>query len=212
MPRAWTRTPLRNRRQPSSRQQTPTWYLKRLPRTPRKRRPTPIQWLHQYRRVRRSTDLTALMISLRCRAIRNRVARTCLAHLVVDRYAPCVTAATSVHRDCAHRPHLHRDCAHPARICTGTGLTPATSAPGPRSPLPHLHRDSPRSIGPWSACACGGLGLSSARGRRSAARRPMIGAGMRTQRSATSARRSPTTRWSARGNAMHAIASTARTD
>jgi hypothetical protein len=26
-------------------------------------------------------------------------------------------------------------------ICTGTGLTPATSAPGLGSPLPHLHRD-----------------------------------------------------------------------
>jgi hypothetical protein len=27
-------------------------------------------------------------------------------------------------------PHLHRDWAHPCHICTGTGLTPATSAPG----------------------------------------------------------------------------------
>ena len=27
-------------------------------------------------------------------------------------------------------PHLHRDCAHPAHICTGTALTPVTSAPG----------------------------------------------------------------------------------
>jgi hypothetical protein len=26
-------------------------------------------------------------------------------------------------------PHLHRDWAHPCHICTGTGLTPATSAP-----------------------------------------------------------------------------------
>jgi hypothetical protein len=29
------------------------------------------------------------------------------------------------------RPHLHRDWAHPAHICTGAGLTPPTSAPGP---------------------------------------------------------------------------------
>ena len=29
----------------------------------------------------------------------------------------------------------------PCHICTGTGLTPATSASGPGSPLPHLHRD-----------------------------------------------------------------------
>ena len=28
-----------------------------------------------------------------------------------------------------------------AAICTETGLTPATSAPGLGSPLPHLHRD-----------------------------------------------------------------------
>ena len=28
-----------------------------------------------------------------------------------------------------------------ARVCTGTGLTPATSAPGLGSPLPHLRRD-----------------------------------------------------------------------
>ncbi len=28
-------------------------------------------------------------------------------------------------------PHLHRHWAHPCRICTGTGLAPPTSAPGP---------------------------------------------------------------------------------
>jgi hypothetical protein len=38
-------------------------------------------------------------------------------------------------------PHLHRDWAHAYHICTGTGLTPATSAPGLGSRLPHLHRD-----------------------------------------------------------------------
>ncbi len=50
-------------------------------------------------------------------------------------------------------PHLRRDWAHPGRICTGTGLTLATSAPGSTgltpatsawrlgSPRPHLHRD-----------------------------------------------------------------------
>ena len=42
-------------------------------------------------------------------------------------------------------PHLHRDWAHRCHICTGTGLTPATSAPGLGSPLPHLHRDWARS-------------------------------------------------------------------
>ena len=33
-------------------------------------------------------------------------------------------------------PHLHWDWAHPAHICTGAGLTPPTSAPGPGSPRP----------------------------------------------------------------------------
>ena len=34
-------------------------------------------------------------------------------------------------------PHLHRDCAHPRHICTGTGLTLPTSAPGLRAPSPN---------------------------------------------------------------------------
>ena len=38
-------------------------------------------------------------------------------------------------------PHLRRDRAHRCHICAGTGLTAATSAPGPGSPLPHLRRD-----------------------------------------------------------------------
>ena len=38
-------------------------------------------------------------------------------------------------------PHLHRDWAHPCHICTGAGLTPATSAPGLGSHWPHLHQD-----------------------------------------------------------------------
>jgi hypothetical protein len=32
-------------------------------------------------------------------------------------------------------PHLRRDWAHPCQICSGTGLTPATSAPGLDPPL-----------------------------------------------------------------------------
>ena len=35
-------------------------------------------------------------------------------------------------------PHLRRDWAHPCHICAGTGLSPATSAPGPGS-MPHSH-------------------------------------------------------------------------
>jgi hypothetical protein len=38
-------------------------------------------------------------------------------------------------------PHLHRDWAHRCHICTGAGLTPATSAPELGSPRPHPHRD-----------------------------------------------------------------------
>jgi hypothetical protein len=38
-------------------------------------------------------------------------------------------------------PHLHWDWARPCHVCTGTGLNPATSAPGLGSILPRLHRD-----------------------------------------------------------------------
>jgi hypothetical protein len=61
-------------------------------------------------------------------------------------------------RPCASQlPHLHRGWAHPCHICTGAGLTPATSAPGLGSPLPHLHRD-------WAhPChICTGAGLAHA--------------------------------------------------
>jgi hypothetical protein len=47
------------------------------------------------------------------------------------------------------RPHRHRDSAHPAHICTRTGLTPPTSAPG-------LARGVP---GPSHVCTMG-LGLA----------------------------------------------------
>ena len=50
-------------------------------------------------------------------------------------------------------PHLYRDWAHPCRICTGTGLTRAASAPGLGSPVPHLHRD-------WACRARPSAGLS----------------------------------------------------
>jgi hypothetical protein len=54
-------------------------------------------------------------------------------------------------------PHLHRDWAHGCPICTRTGLTPATSAPGLGSPLPHLHKD-------WAhpGHICTGTGLTPA--------------------------------------------------
>ena len=46
----------------------------------------------------------------------------------------------------------------PCHICTGTGLTPSKSAPGPGSRLPHLHRDRAH------AChICTGTGLTPAK-------------------------------------------------
>ena len=40
---------------------------------------------------------------------------------------------------CSPLPHLHRDWVHPCHICTGTGLTPATSAPGLGFPPSCIH-------------------------------------------------------------------------
>jgi hypothetical protein len=42
-------------------------------------------------------------------------------------------------------PHLRRDWARPTHVCTGTGLTPPTSAPGLGSLRPRLHRDWARA-------------------------------------------------------------------
>jgi hypothetical protein len=72
-----------------------------------------------------------------------------LPHLHRDWVEP--TPATSAPGPGLSRPHLHRGRAHPSLICIRTGLTPATSVPGPTclictgtalsSPLPQLHRD-----------------------------------------------------------------------
>ena len=47
-----------------------------------------------------------------------------------------------------HLPDAWAHWAHPCHICAGTGLIPATSAPGLGSPLPHLHRDC------WDGTCC----------------------------------------------------------
>ena len=53
------------------------------------------------------------------------------------------------HRDWgAPLPHLHREWAHPCHICAGTGLTPATSAPG----LAGRYLDWLTSM-PWGTCS-----------------------------------------------------------
>ena len=58
--------------------------------------------------------------------------------------------------------HLHQDWTHPGHICIGTGLTPATFAPGLGSLRPHLHRDwaQPLSSGP-DPLQYGGCGISN---------------------------------------------------
>ena len=73
-------------------------------------------------------------------------------------------------------PHLRRDWARPTHICTGTGRTPAISAPGPPlptsapglgSPLTHLHRDQahpcPHLLWDWARPChiCSGTGLAA---------------------------------------------------
>jgi hypothetical protein len=86
-----------------------------------------------------------------------------LQHVVL-----CRATLERLHREWPRPcPHLHWDWPHPRHICTGTGLTPATSA---RS---HLHRD----LAHWSRiCTLTGLTQSQwlcafgARGSASAAR------------------------------------------
>jgi hypothetical protein len=81
------------------------------------RRPRATAWvraggeLHEERRC----DDAALRVARRKEAMRSAAVPQGLGHVL---------------------PHLHRDCAHPCHICTGTGLTPATSALGLGSPLP----------------------------------------------------------------------------
>jgi hypothetical protein len=58
-------------------------------------------------------------------------------------------------------PHLHRDWAHPSRICAGTGIGPATSAPG----LCVLCSAAMSSRWKSSACASRLLGPVPTRGR-----------------------------------------------
>ena len=60
-------------------------------------------------------------------------ARACVCARVCAPRIPCHSFAAP-----AHRPPVGSARGH---ICAGTGLTPATSAPGPGSPLPHLRRD-----------------------------------------------------------------------
>ena len=102
-------------------------------------------------------------------------------------------------------PHLRRDRAHPAHICTGTGLTlptsapgpgsppchvctrtghtPPTSAPGPGPPRPHLRRDQTRpahictGTGPSPSTSAPGLGSPRPHVRRDWAHRKPLQCG-----------------------------------
>ena len=67
----------------------------------------------------------------RLRAVFNEIDADCGGTLDMEEIANAFRRACPSHI-------FHRD---PAHCCTGTGLTPATSAPGLGSPLPHLHRD-----------------------------------------------------------------------
>ena len=81
---------------------------------------------------------------LPCWCCRRMCLRECERALVSAWSRKLGRVATKLRRTSAVRsalPHLHRDWARPCHICTGTGLAPATSAPGLGSPLPHLHRD-----------------------------------------------------------------------
>ncbi len=68
-----------------------------------------------------------------CAGMPRHVRRSLAAAAVRRRLAP----AAVWHRAVRPQPQAHR-----CHICTGTGLDPATSAPGLGSILPHLHRDS----------------------------------------------------------------------
>jgi hypothetical protein len=74
-------------------------------------------------------------------------------------------------------PHLRRDWAHPCRICTGTGLNCATSAPGRLIPA-NLHRDWAH---PCHICARTGLAPATSAPGVTEARQPG-GAGARGER------------------------------
>ena len=92
------------------------------------RRPRATAWvraggeLHEERRC----DDAALRVARRKEAMRSAAVPQGLGQ-VLPHSAPGPGSLLS---------QLRRDCAHPCHICAGTGLTPATSAPGLGSPLP----------------------------------------------------------------------------
>ena len=55
-----------------------------------------------------------------------------------------------------------REVSHRCHICTGTGLTAATSALGQDSPLPHLHRDWAHRCHICTGTALAGIGAKPA--------------------------------------------------
>jgi hypothetical protein len=71
-------------------------------------------------------------------------------HVVSHRWHRTVDRADSPRKPCSGGQR---------HICTRTGLTPATSAPGPGSLLPHLHWDwappGHASRVPSQSCRCG---------------------------------------------------------
>jgi hypothetical protein len=77
-----------------------------------------------------------------------------------SRSSPCGCSTCARHTlmwQCGGHSEHRQTSLHPCHICAGTGLTPATSAPGLGSSLPHLRRD-------WahSCHICTGTGLTPA--------------------------------------------------
>ena len=78
-------------------------------------------------------------------------------------------------------PGMPRESAHSCHICTGTGPTPPTSAPGLGSPLQHLHRDFTCRPNPHTAADLAATRSAVARPGRSfcaCARPPWFGRGL----------------------------------
>ncbi len=80
---------------------------------------------------------------------------------------PVLPTAAAASTPRTHERARAHGWAHPVHLCTGTGLTPSTSAPGLGSPRPPLHRDwahprpaSAAGLGSPPASICTGTGLT----------------------------------------------------
>ena len=98
-----------------------------------------------------------LFVCLFVHALRRRLQSAC---------RPSLALGSLGFDSCPHCPHLHRDWAHPCDICTGTGLTPATFAPGLGArfwclPIPWRQRAAARRQPVLSSTTVGLFGFAS---------------------------------------------------